>query len=367
MHSEVAPHAGSAGWPGWVAFTSLLAVVTFLFYLGGYRHLLVDESASFAVELTMRILEANRDARLLVIGNSTVAEGFRASSYNQAAGARTSLNLGVGSAHFFVYEKLAALALDRGFKPKGILVVLTPESLSRRAGYDELLNDLTLMKTELGLDDYRRLWYHTGDPAGFAEHAARLALRPALYTTDLKDLAVNLSSRARKIYQTYQWLKTAGNDPEALETDNRFEMCDAGPLRDLEPSMERAHGEGASARLADLERVWAGYSIRANQPLAIDARQKERLEHLLNRLAGWVPQVYVAAAPYYDPDFDAYPADYRSEFTAAVHGVTKGVTGVTLLPDFPADCTMFMDTVHLNHTGGDQFTAFLHQQIGNLN
>ena len=34
-----------------------------------------------------------------------------------------------------------------------------------------------------------------------------------------------------------------------------------------------------------------------------------------------------------------------------------------LLPDFPADCSLFFDTVHLNRKGGEQFTEYLHTRV----
>ena len=350
---------------GWAMFGVLFSAIVYLFYFGGYRRLLVDESASFAIELTMRILDAKRDAKLLVVGNSTVAEGFRASSYNKATAPDTSLNLGVGSAHFFLYEKLVALALERGIRPQAVLLVLVPELLNQPRGYDTVLNDLTLMKTELGADDYLRLWRHSGSAQAYMEHAGRLALRPALYTADMKDLLTHLVPRARKILVTQEWLKTAGNDPEAFETDNQFAVCNAGPLRELEQSIARERTTPDSARLADLERVWAGYSVRVHQPLTVDAFQAQRLERLLNYVAAHVPHVYVASAPYFDPDFDAYPAEYRSAAQQTLNEVTAKVRGVTLLPEFPSDCTMFFDTVHLNRAGGEKFTTFLREHIEN--
>jgi hypothetical protein len=252
-------------------------------------------------------------------------------------------------------------------QPRAALLVLTPESLSRRPGYDEVLNDMTLMKTELGVDDYARLWYHSAGMKAYAELAGRLTLRPALYTADVKDLLLHLRPRTQKIRITYGWLKTVGNDPEALETENKYQVCDASPLPELEQAVARERAVPGSARLADLERVWAGYSIRVNQPLAIEQRQLARLERLLRSLAARIPRLYVVAAPYFDPEYSAYPREYREAFNAALHEVVSGVEGVALLPDFPTDCTMFFDTVHLNQEGGDKFTAFLQQHIGSLN
>jgi hypothetical protein len=34
-----------------------------------------------------------------------------------------------------------------------------------------------------------------------------------------------------------------------------------------------------------------------------------------------------------------------------------------ILPAFPVDCTLMMDTVHLNRKGGEQFSMYLHEQI----
>lgn len=352
---------------GGLVFGLMLTAIVYLFYLGGYRHLLVDESASFSVELKMRIMDGNRAARLLVIGNSAAAEGFRGSIYTQDTAGSAALNLGVGSAHFFAFEKLAEAAFRRGMSLESVLLVLTPESLSVRPGYDEIFNDMTLVKTELDIGDYRRLWSHRRDYAAYLSHAGHLALRPALFSGDVRDILVNLRERTRNIPIARQWLESASGNLAGLEPANDYAVCDAGPLRDLEFTLAAERRIAGSQRLAHLERVWAGHSVRVHQPLDVDSRQARRLAHLLNVLTRGVERVFVAIAPYYDPDYDAYPADYRDAFVRAVQEVTGEFPTARLLPEFRADCTLFVDTVHLNRAGGEAFTRFLRQQMSTVN
>jgi lysophospholipase L1-like esterase len=138
-------------------------------------------------------------------------------------------------------------------------------------------------------------------------------------------------------------------------------------MQELEKTIAAERAVAGSTRLGDLERVWAGYSVRVNQPLQVDAHQMQRFLHLLKFLTARVPQVYVIAAPIYDPEFAAYPASYREDFARALREISQQVERVKLLPEFTSDCTMFFDTVHLNHVGGDQFTTFLQREMGSLN
>ena len=73
------------------------------------------------------------------------------------------------------------------------------------------------------------------------------------------------------------------------------------------------------------------------------------------RFAALRVSVNVVDAPYYDPDHDQYPLDYLRSVSDTIHQVVRRIPGVTMLPDFPADCSLFFDTVHLNRKGGEQF------------
>ena len=74
-------------------------------------------------------------------------------------------------------------------------------------------------------------------------------------------------------------------------------------------------------------------------------------------------KVYIAEAPYYDPDFTQYPAEYRRTFFAFLVAVAKSLPGVTLLPALEADCSMMTDTLHLNRKGGELFTEYLRRRV----
>ena len=73
--------------------------------------------------------------------------------------------------------------------------------------------------------------------------------------------------------------------------------------------------------------------------------------------------LYLTTAPFYDPDFEQYPRDYRQSASQTIRQVAAQVQRVTLLPDFAADCSLFFDTVHLNRKGGEQFTEYIRARV----
>ena len=72
--------------------------------------------------------------------------------------------------------------------------------------------------------------------------------------------------------------------------------------------VERVRSNGPASNLQDYARVEAGYRVRAHYPLAIDPFEAERFRRVLggNRVSA-APDVYVAAAPFYDPGFRSVP------------------------------------------------------------
>lgn len=353
---------------GWVTFLSLLGSIGYLFYLGGYRPLIANSSSSSSVELVRRKLEVSRDARTIVIGNSAAAEGFRASFYNNVPGASgPAVNLGVPSAHMFLFEKVVAMALERGMRPEVVVLVLTPEVLSEIVPprFDFLLNDLTLLKLELDGRDVLRLRNHSRSAMQFADSAVRILLRPALFRGDLRDFVARPRERLTEAATVQAWLDSLTTPENFPETDNHFAVCDAGPLKNLEELLEAERQRPNNSRLADLERVWQGYRDRVDLggSLAVDEFELQRLRRYLEFLTARVPKVFLVQAPFYDPGFDQIPAAYRQELDRSMSRLDADFPEVKRIPDFPSDCTMMMDTIHLNRRGGELFTVYVREQI----
>ena len=105
----------------------------------------------------------HRDATIVVLGNSTAAEDFLAQSFRTHSPGVIALNLGVPAAHFYFYERILDVSMREGIRPKKIILILTPEVFSARSDFDFLLNDLTMLKTELNAADLTRLAGHTRD------------------------------------------------------------------------------------------------------------------------------------------------------------------------------------------------------------
>ena len=162
-----------------------------------------------------------------------------------------------------------------------------------------------------------------------------------------------------------EWLQSLDTIDKFPEPDHAYAVCDAEPLDDLSRRLVTERQKPNNPDLENLEKVWAGYEGRATagNSLAIDAFETQRLESLLARFAEKVPYVFLALAPYYDPNYVQFPLKYRTEFEREVSQLSRGNAAIHILPTFPVDCTQMMDTVHLNRKGGEQFAAFLHEQI----
>ena len=354
---------GLADYTGYTLLALLLIAGAALFYFGDFNYLLSDRSSSFSVELALTQSRAHHDATIVVLGNSTAAEDFHANRFNARSSSARALNLGIPAGHFYLYERLLSAARERGVRPRIVILIVTPEILSLRPGFDYLLNDLTMLKTELNSGDLLRLASHARDLPSYLNYASYVAVRPVLFRGELRDFFSHPVERLHQTATVRGWLASFGPSSPMIETDNSFSVCDAGPLPALEQTISRLRREGRASRAAEDERVLAGYAARVHQPLRVDAFETVRFRRLLYRLAAQSQAVYVVPAPYYDPDYDQYPLAYRRAEEGAIRGVATGVPKVQLLPEFPADCRLFFDTVHLNHRGADQFTDYLYARV----
>jgi hypothetical protein len=193
------------------------------------------------------------------------------------------------------------------------------------------------------------------------DYASRVAFRPVLYHAELRDLLLHPSQRFEDAAKVRKYLASIDRNTPLYETADLFSVCGIGPLASLREklrTLEAAHDPATH----DYAKVQASYELRAHLPLAVDGFETQRFRHMLRTLAA-VARVYVVPAPYYDPEFEQYTAAYRSRLEETIHQVAAGVAGVTLVPPFPADCSMFADTIHLNVNGGEQFTEYLRARV----
>lgn len=354
---------GVAQVAGYTVLALLLAAGAGLFYFGGFTYFLSNQSSSLSVVLALTQSRAHHEAGIVVLGNSTAAEDFHANRFNAESRGNLALNLGVPSAHIYFYGRILAAGMEQGLRPRKVVLIYTPEVLSLRPDFDFLLNDLTMLKTVLDSGDLVRLASQSRSVRDYANYASYVAARPVLFRGELHDLFLHPRARLRDAAVVRGWLAGFNERSPMIETDNRFSVCNAGPLPELEQTVARLNREGRNAEAADDQRVLAGYAARVHQPLRVDGFETVRFRRLLQHLAAEARSVYVMPAPYYDPHYDQYPADYRRSVEQAVREVTAAVPGVQLLPPFPADCRLFFDTVHLNHDGADQFTDYLHARV----
>jgi len=354
-----------AGWyAGAVLFLLLAIAIAWLFFGGGRRQFIAANSSSFSVEYARVQARAHHDAGVLVLGNSTAAEDFDTNWFNAHADVK-AVNLGVSSGHLYLFERMLAVAQVEKMRPRAIIVVLTPDLLSLHAHFDFLLNDLTMLRNVADASDVRRLAHHTNDPLKYVRYAAPVALRLPLYRADIRDFITRPRDRLAEAQHLRDWFQSFNAKTPARELDTLFSVCRIGPLRNLKSAIERLKQEGQTALIADYARVRAGFEGRAGQPLAVDAFEAERFRRVLQILSTAAP-VWLAFAPYYDPDYEQYSAAYRRDFETTVRRVAAQNPKVNFIPDIAPECSLFADTVHLNHLGAERFTQNLLISLGNL-
>ncbi len=362
-----APRVSAIRWLGWVVFISLAGGIAYLFYFSGYRPLIANSSSSSTVELIRRKLAVSRDARTIVLGNSAAAEGFRASVYNSVPSASgPALNLGVPSAHMFLFEKILDMALDRGLQPEAVVIVLTPEALnlSILGEFDYLTNDLNVLKVELNFSDLPRLRHHAQSLGHFAEQAGLVLLRPTLFSGDLRDFSFRPIQRLKDAEFVYGWLNSMTTLESFPETNNVFSICEIEPLDQLEPLVAAERQNPDSPRLLHMERTLVSYQARlgGTSLLKVNEFEMGRFRKMLRRFTSRVSRVFIISAPYYDPDFVQIPSAFRAEFARELDQLAEQVPGVAVIPYFVPECGMMMDTVHLNRHG-ELFSVYLREHI----
>lgn len=353
---------GISWYLGLALFALFLGVVIDLFYFRGYVSILSGDSSSFLVEVDRAQARVHPDADVVVLGNSTAAEGFLANFFNARAPGHIALNLGIPSGGVYLFDRMVAMAADQGVHPRFIFLVLTPDILSARVGFNFLRNDLALLKTVLSSRDIALLSIYSSDLREYANLAVPVAVRPVLFRAELRDFFVHPSERLENARKVQEFLAGFRRDLPMPESNRLFAVCDAGPLDQLPAAIERLR-RTKSPMLPDVERVQLGYNAMQHQPLAVESFHVERLRRLLQRLSRTGAAVYIAEAPYYDPGFNQYSADYRRDFSSVLRSTAQGVSRVTVLPTFEADCSMMTDTLHLNRKGGERFTEYLRTRV----
>jgi hypothetical protein len=358
-----AQRTSRGGW--WYGGVALLlataALAAFIFYFHGYSYLLSGDSASFTVEWVLAEIHVHPEAKVVVLGNSTAAEGFRPNWFRSQGSGDVALNLGVPSGWIFLYQRLFETALNMGVHPKSAVVMLTPEIIGATE-FDFLLNDLAMLKTVVDTGDLVRLAPYAPTPVKYMDYAEAVVGRPILFRAELRDFVTHPIDRLREAKHIHDWVHSFTTAAPMVETDNKFEACQAGNLRELDQTMAKLQAEN-SPLMPDFVRLKTGYAGRVHQPLKLDPRKMELLRQLLAEIESRHVHAFVTEAPFWDPDFDQYPESYRRELSAALRQIVASVPGATYLPKLDVDCTMMLDTVHLNRKGGEIFTEYLRTRV----
>ncbi len=351
--------------PGWTLNLALLAAClagVAWFWGPAATGLISIESGSAQVLFRKRLCELHPNANVLVFGNSLAGEGFLVNAFNANARRHFALNLGVPSAHWFLIDRMAAMAREQGLRPDAIILLAAPEMFSERKDFDFLENDLALAKPILTAADLGRLRAHVSTPLVYADYASPVLLRPMLYGGELRSAILSPLAHRRQAEALRAHLAGMRTGEPMAENGNSFSVCDAAPLRTLAERMPALRAS-AHPQLGEFERVLAGLNARAGVPMAVDAWELRRFRRVLGLLREMAPRVIVASAVYYDPDYAQYPAAFRLALERAIATTVNETPGAELLPALPTDCTDFMDTVHFNHKGAARFTGSILQAI----
>jgi hypothetical protein len=352
---------GFAWYAGVVALVATAALAAFVFYFGGYSYLLSGDSASFTVEWSLAQARVHPDASVVVLGNSTAAEGFRPNWFESHGSGAVAVNLGVPSGWIFLWQRMLETTLKTGMHPRSVVVMLTPETVSATE-FDFLLNDLAMLKTVVDTSDLSRLAPYASSRRQYMDYAEAVVGRPVLFRAELRDFVTHPVGRLREAKHIHDWIHSFNSQSPMIETDNKFSVCEAGPLRELDQTIEKFTKEN-NPLLPGLARVKIGYGSRVHQPLRIDAHKLELLRQLLAEIEAHHMTAFVTEAPFWDPDFDQYPGAYRQEFSSTVRQLVRNVPGAMYLPKLDVDCSMMLDTVHLNRKGGEIFTEYLRTRV----
>ena len=351
--------------PGWILNLALAAACVAAvawFWSPAATELISIDSGSAQVLFRKKLCELHPKANVLVFGNSLAGEGFLANAFNKNAREHFALNLGVPSAHWFLLERMAAMAHEQGLRPAVIVLMTAPEHFSERRDFDFLANDLALAKPILTLSDFERLGGQVPTPLDYANHAPPMLLRPMLYSGELRSAMLSPAAHRRQTDALRASLAAVRADEPMVENGNPFTVCEAGPLGTLAERMPALRAS-ATPNLGDYDRVLAGYNARAGVPMAVDARELRRFRRVLRILRAMAPRVIVAPAVYFDPDFTQSPAAFRAEMTRAHAAAAREIPGVELAPALATDCADFMDTVHFNRKGAARFTDSILEAI----
>ena len=101
----------SASWYiGLASFIALLCAIVYLFYFRGYVAILSGDSSSFLIELARTQARVHPDADVVVLGNSTAAEGFLVNYFNARAPGHMALNLGIPSGNVYLFDRMVTMA-----------------------------------------------------------------------------------------------------------------------------------------------------------------------------------------------------------------------------------------------------------------
>ena len=150
------------------------------------------------------------------------------------------------------------------------------------------------------------------------------------------------------------------NDP-LWEDDRTFNVCNLGPLNDIEKNLAIAKKDNNSTESALYSQNLAAYQGRTEKK-EINKYIEKNLTYLLKELSRNFKYVYVLNAPIYEGFQSVYPNSYLdsvSSLTKLVSDQFSNVKQITIDTNIKRDCSNFMDVVHLNSKGGTILTKFI--------
>lgn len=330
--------------------------------------MLTDDSSSLTLENTIHVGLSHKEATMIVLGDSTAAVEFRPNLFNSLSNNQKAVNLGMPGSWFYSHDLMQSLIKKNNKKVDSVLLILGPDEFAN-TGNMRLDSDLQYHKTSISIFDSYPLFFYSDSINYLIDNLMSIIFKPLLYKEDLNDAIRNPMKRVSVIKRDIIWLNRKINSMDKLwEDDRSFNVCDIGPLSNLDRKLVTAQKSNDSTASAKFSMNLSAYSGR-KQAKVVNKFMKKNLSILIKNLSANFKYVYVMNAPIYTGFKMVYPIEYLNDISNIKKEVASNYNNVHYInvnPDLINDCSNFMDVVHLNSKGGTKLTEYIADYLNKL-
>jgi hypothetical protein len=319
-------------------------------------------SSSFLYESKkLKAMQSDNGYQVVLLGDSTAALGFKPNYFNTLS-SKKILDLSLAGSWIFTQHKLAEHVLTGNKSIKDIVVIIGPDQFTDGDNY-RIKSNLEFCKTDLKVSDVCTLWSYKCSYYDFFDSTARLVYRPFLFNNDIQHLMLNPIIRAKQIPETFHALTRRNNSNQKQDEDDRAsDVCNIGKLEDLEKNIQQFKTAGNAGEAKKLDWILEGYKVRKYEK-KISEGMELRIDNYISYLSKNFKTVYVVNAPVY-VNFDTV---YSRQFQYDAENTTKQIVSkynnvryISRNNEINNDCSGFLDVVHLNVNGAQNFTKYIY-------